>query len=74
MKKKNYTQGAAFLIFAHCAKRILQFEKAISEVVCQTNVFMQLNWESTPMLFHMDCGPEAGAVRIQNVCYVLGES
>lgn len=41
-KEKNNTQGAAFLIFAHCTRRLLRFEKAISKVICQTVVFMQL--------------------------------
>lgn len=39
---KNNTRGAAFLIFTRCTGRLLQFEKAISKVNCQTNVFMQL--------------------------------
>lgn len=47
-EKKNNTQGTAFLIFARCTKRLLRFEKAISKVICQAVVFMQLKegWEA----------------------------
>lgn len=81
-------QGTAFLIFACCSERLLQFEKAISKVICQTNVFMQLKarWELDEcygmlMLFHVLYVPEVKLVQIKNVppggyliavCSVLG--
>lgn len=70
---KHNTQGAAFLIFAHCTERLLQFEKAISKVISQMNVFVQLKagwklkkWDCTLMLFHILYGPEVKLVQSRN--------
>lgn len=71
---KHNTLGAAFLIFARCTERLLQFEKAISKVICQTIVFMQLKsgweldeWNGTLMLFPVLFGPKVQPVQIKNV-------
>lgn len=59
-KEKKNTQGAAFLISSHRSK----FEKAISRVICQATVFMQLKagWEldewNGMLMFLVQFGPE----------------
>lgn len=70
---KNNTQGAAFLIFTRCTRRLLQFEKAITKVICQTNVFMQLKagwkldeWDGMLALFHVLYVPKVKQVLIKN--------
>lgn len=70
---KNNTQGTAFLIFARCTERLLQFEKAISRVICQTSVFMQLRagweldeWDGMMRPFLVLYGPEEKMVQIKN--------
>lgn len=71
---KNNTQGAAFLIFTRCTQKLLQLEKAISKVICQTYVFMQPKagwnldeWDGMLMLLHALHGPEVKLVQIKNV-------
>lgn len=71
---KNNTQGAAFLIFARCTRRLLQFEKAISKVICQMILFMQLKagwkldeWNGMLALFLVLYGPKVQLVQIKNV-------